>query len=119
MPLMDLGPLRIHTFKMSTGDLLSLAGCERPNQGLSQATAEEPQGDPESCMADLFEVISLKHSYYYNSMNPYIINVDRTYPIGEIVGEYGDSQWNKGFVIGHISGVCVGGLLVWVLLSKR
>jgi hypothetical protein len=52
-------------------------------------------------------------------MTPYIISVDRTYPIGEVVGEYGDHQWNKGFVIGHITGLCVGGLLVWVLLSKR
>jgi hypothetical protein len=52
-------------------------------------------------------------------MNPYIINVDRTHPIGEVIGEYCDYQWNKGFVIGHISGICVGGLLVWVLLSKH
>jgi hypothetical protein len=52
-------------------------------------------------------------------MKPYIINVDRTHPIGEVIGEYCDYQWNKGFVIGHISGFCVGGLLVWVLLSKH
>ena len=48
-------------------------------------------------------------------MTPYIINVDRTTPIGEIVGEYGDNQWKKGFMIG----VCVGGILVWIALRFR
>jgi hypothetical protein len=56
---------------------------------------------------------------YYNYMKPYIDNVDRTTPIGEIVGEYGDYQWTKGFLIGHISGFCVGGLFVWAILSKK
>ena len=52
-------------------------------------------------------------------MKPYIINVDRTNPIGEMVGNYGEVQWTKGFIIGHVSGLCVGGLLVWILLSKK
>ena len=52
-------------------------------------------------------------------MNPYLINVDRTTPIGKIVGEYGDNQWNKGFMFGHISGLCVGGIIVWIILSKK
>jgi len=52
-------------------------------------------------------------------MNPYISDVDRTYPIGKIVGDYGDNQWNKGFIIGHISGLCLGGLIVWTILSKK
>jgi len=29
-------------------------------------------------------------------MKPYIINVDRANPIGEIVGNYGEHQWNQG-----------------------
>jgi hypothetical protein len=52
-------------------------------------------------------------------MKPYIINVDRTTPIGEAVGDYGDYQWAKGFLIGHISGFCVGGLFVWSILRGR
>ena len=48
-------------------------------------------------------------------MRPYIINVDRTTPMGMIVGEYGDNQWKKGF----ISGVCIGGILVWITLWFR
>lgn len=52
-------------------------------------------------------------------MKPYIIDVDKTTPIGEMVEEYGDYQWRKGFVTGHISGFCLGGLLVWVLLSNK
>jgi hypothetical protein len=52
-------------------------------------------------------------------MKPYIINVDKTHPIGEIVWEYGAYEWNKGFAIGHISGLCLGGLLVWALLTKK
>jgi len=52
-------------------------------------------------------------------MIPYIINVDRTNPIGEIVGDYGDHQWNKGFMIGYISGLCIGGIIVWTVLSKK
>ena len=52
-------------------------------------------------------------------MKPYILNVDRTTPVGKIVGEYGDHQWTNGFLIGHLSGLCVGGLLVWALLSKK
>jgi len=47
------------------------------------------------------------------------MNVDRTTPIGGLVGEYGDYQWANGFLIGHLSGLCAGGLLVWVLLSKK
>jgi hypothetical protein len=27
--------------------------------------------------------------------------------------------WNKGFAIGYISGLYVGGLLVWALLTKK
>ena len=52
-------------------------------------------------------------------MKPFIINVDRTNPIGEIVGEYGEDQWKKGFMMGHISGLCVGAILVWAILSKK
>jgi hypothetical protein len=52
-------------------------------------------------------------------MKPYITGVDRTNPIGKIVGDYGDHQRNKGFIIGHISGICVGGLIVWAILSKK
>jgi len=52
-------------------------------------------------------------------MNPYILNIDRTKPIGKIVGDYSDYQWNKGFIIGHISGLCLGGIIVWIILSKK
>jgi hypothetical protein len=52
-------------------------------------------------------------------MKPYIVSVDRTNPIGEIIEEYSEYQWKKGFVIGHISGLCLGGLLVWILLSRK
>jgi len=52
-------------------------------------------------------------------MKPYIIDVNRTTPIGEIVGEYGDYQWNKGFAFGLVSGLCIGSTFAWILLSKR
>ena len=52
-------------------------------------------------------------------MNPYIMNADRANPIGKMVAEYGDNQWNKGFIIGHISGLCVGGIIAWIILSKK
>ena len=52
-------------------------------------------------------------------MKPFIINVDRTNPIGEIVADYGDYQWNKGFTIGFISGLCLGGIIFWAILSKK
>jgi len=52
-------------------------------------------------------------------MKPYILNVDRNYPIGEIVGEYGDHQWNKGFAIGLVSGLCIGSTFAWILLSRK
>ena len=52
-------------------------------------------------------------------MKPYIIDVDRTTPIGEMVEEYGVYQWQKGFVIGHLSGFCLGGILVWAILIVR
>ena len=48
-------------------------------------------------------------------MKPYIIDVDRTNLVGAIVGTYGDYQWTKGFLIGHISGLCLGGIIVWVV----
>ena len=51
-------------------------------------------------------------------MKPYIMNIDRTNPVGKIVGEYGDYQWNKGFMMGHLSGLCVGGLLTWIILAN-
>jgi hypothetical protein len=51
-------------------------------------------------------------------MKPYIINVDRTNPLGEIVGNYGDYQWNQGFIMGHLSGLCVGGIIFWFILSR-
>jgi hypothetical protein len=51
-------------------------------------------------------------------MNPYIISVDRTNPIGKMVGEYGEDQWKKGFIVGHISGVCLGGVIIWILLTR-
>ena len=50
-------------------------------------------------------------------MKPYIINIDRTNTIGKMIWEYGEYEWKKGFLIGNISGFCVGGILVWVLLS--
>jgi hypothetical protein len=52
-------------------------------------------------------------------MKPYIIDVDRTKPIGRMVEEYGKYEWTKGFLIGHLSGLCVGGAIVWILFSKR
>ena len=52
-------------------------------------------------------------------MKPYIMNVDRTTTVGEMVANYGEYQWIKGFLIGHISGLCVGGAIVWILFSKR
>lgn len=36
-----------------------------------------------------------------------------------MIGEYGGYQWNKGFVIGYFSGLCVGGILVWIISNKR
>ena len=51
-------------------------------------------------------------------MKPYITNVDPTHPIGLMVEEYGEYQWKKGFLMGHMSGLCVG-LFVWILLSKK
>lgn len=47
-------------------------------------------------------------------MKPYIINVDRTHPVGAMVADYGDSQW----LWGYVSGLCIGGLLVWIILAK-
>ena len=52
-------------------------------------------------------------------MKPYIISADTTHPIGEMVAKYGESQWSKGFLIGYMSGFCAGGVLVWILLSKK
>lgn len=52
-------------------------------------------------------------------MTPYITGVDITNPIGKIVGDYGEYQWIKGFMVGHISGICVGGIIVWAILSKK
>ncbi len=50
-------------------------------------------------------------------MKPYITGIDRTNPIVKIIGEYGEYQWTKGFVIGLISGICVGGILVWAITA--
>ncbi len=36
-----------------------------------------------------------------------IIDVDRSNPIGKLVGEYGDEQYWKGFGIGYITGILV------------
>jgi len=52
-------------------------------------------------------------------MKPYIIDIDTTNPIGKIIKEYGEYEWTKGFLMGHLSGLCVGSLFVWILLSKR
>jgi len=52
-------------------------------------------------------------------MKPYIINIDRTNPIGKIVADYSENQWTKGFLIGHISGLCLGGIIAWIILSKK
>ena len=52
-------------------------------------------------------------------MKPYITNIDTTNPIGKIIKEYGEYEWTKGFLIGHLSGLCVGGAIVLILLSKR
>jgi hypothetical protein len=52
-------------------------------------------------------------------MKPYITSIDRTNPIGNIIGDYGEYQFNKGFMIGHISGICVGAIIVWAILSKK
>ena len=51
-------------------------------------------------------------------MKPFIINVDRTNPIGGIIGDYGDYQWNKGFMVGFMSGLCLGGIIV-MLISEN
>jgi len=47
-------------------------------------------------------------------MKPYITGVDRTNPIGKIVGDYGEDQWNKGFMTGIFVGLCVG-----LILARR
>jgi hypothetical protein len=52
-------------------------------------------------------------------MKPYIIDVDRTTMVGEMVANYGEYEWTKGFLMGHLSGLCVGGAIVWILLAKR
>lgn len=39
--------------------------------------------------------------------------------VASIFGEYGNYQWNKGFMIGHITGLCLGGAIAWTLLSKQ
>lgn len=38
---------------------------------------------------------------------PYIVNVDRTNPIGKLVAEYGDSLYWRGFGHGFLSGAFV------------
>ena len=57
----------------------------------------------------------LNSNTYWMCMKPYIINVDRSHPIGAIIADYGDYQW----LWGHISGLCVGGLVAWLLLAKK
>ena len=52
-------------------------------------------------------------------MKPYIINIDKTNTIGKMISKYSEDQFKKGFIIGHISGLCLGGLLVWAILSKN
>lgn len=37
-------------------------------------------------------------------MIPFIISIDKTKPIGKLIADYGDYQWNNGFIVGFISG---------------
>lgn len=37
--------------------------------------------------------------------------------ISDIFVEYGDYKWNDGFIIGYISGLCMSGKIVWIILS--
>jgi hypothetical protein len=38
----------------------------------------------------------------------FIQSIDRTKPLGQIVGEYGDSRWKSGFFVGLCVGTAVG-----------
>jgi hypothetical protein len=44
-----------------------------------------------------------------------IVSVDRTKPIGKLVGEYGDRRWMFGFIVGYIS----GSIVATICLIKR
>jgi len=48
-------------------------------------------------------------------MHPYIISLDKSYPIAEIVYEYGKSEYKKGLQIGFLGGVVYTTILVLVI----
>jgi hypothetical protein len=51
-------------------------------------------------------------------MKPYIIDIDKTNPIGNLIDDYGKTQWNNGFISGFISGLCVI-TLYYIVLQKN
>lgn len=51
-------------------------------------------------------------------MNHYIIDIDRSTPIGQFIGEYGDYKWNNGFLVGFVSGFSIGAFLMVNLIKK-
>ena len=50
-------------------------------------------------------------------MNPYIRNIDRTNPIGDLIAEYGENQWNIEFYMGFIYGLSIGTICCVILLK--
>jgi hypothetical protein len=45
----------------------------------------------------------------------YILDVDRTHPLGKVLTEYGNYKWMNGFIIG----LCLGSTMTWAILSKK
>ena len=52
-------------------------------------------------------------------MTPHIINTDKTNQIGNLIEDYGKTQWNNGFITGFISGIYVMALCSIVLQKNK
>lgn len=63
-------------------------------------------------------LISLNRIYVNYIMNPYIINIDRTKPIGKLIDQYGECQYNNGFLIGFLCGFSICALCCVILHKK-
>jgi len=55
----------------------------------------------------------------YNKMNPYITTLNRTNYFENIIGEYGDYQWDNGFYVGYITGFCVSTVFCVIIFNKN
>ena len=51
-------------------------------------------------------------------MKLYITDIDRTTPIGKVLGDYGDYQWNNGFLVGCFSGFCICSIYTVIIYKK-